>query len=470
MVAAPSLVKQLFLTRSSVASNQSFGKYITENFFGAGEEVYGLPEEDMGRLHVALNSLMRDTFLSKAVSATIAGVEQKTADLITFSRSLVDQHLWERLANVNVVSTNNEPLVAEADFFPLVRNYVADVANTALMGSDFMNKYPHAWQDLWAMDSAMNTFLMRIPRWVPFPGVARAHNARHRLVLAIEDFHAALQKYLRGEDPGSDWHDMSDVSETLKLRAKAFVEIGFTPQQSAPADLAIIWAFNANATQIAFWLIYHLYADPQTLAEVRAEIAPYAKAWRPNDLALPIQEPPRLSLDLEGILKDCPLLRSVYYEVLRFDSFAFSYKEMVSDGTFTESVEDAQIQGRSEPQTYFIPKGQYIAAPSGLHQMDPRYWHQPHTFQPRRFMEQDEKQPEKWTTPDMKTMRPFGGGSTMCKGKTFAERETLCFAAGILRMWDVRPKGGVWRDLGHKQASGAFLPKRDLRVEFRLRV
>ena len=73
-------------------------------------------------------------------------------------------------------------------------------------------------------------------------------------------------------------------------------------------------------------------------------------------------------------------------------------------------------------------------------------------------------------TVDAKSLRPYGGGTTMCKGRIFAERECMAFVAGMLVLWDIQPVGTKgWRIPGHIKTSAVCLPKGDTKVWIRRR-
>ena len=67
---------------------------------------------------------------------------------------------------------------------------------------------------------------------------------------------------------------------------------------------------------------------------------------------------------------------------------------------------------------------------------------------------------------DYGTMKVWGGGKNMCKGKTFAEREVVLFAAAILMQWEIVPvaDGGKWVHPGRYIGAGAVSPRKDVRV------
>ena len=173
----------------------------------------------------------------------------------------------------------------------------------------------------------------------------------------------------------------------------------------------------SNANVVVFWVIYHVYSDPEMLAEVREEIDHYVKVISPES-ELTVPEPDRLSMRQEDLFRSCPLLKAVYFETMRMDVQATTYRSVATDFTITESPEDASMVGRSTPRTYKMPKGQYVCVPHAVHQRDDRYFKDPAAFNPKRFYVIDEEKPNEIVV-EMGSMHPFGGGPYMCKGKIF---------------------------------------------------
>lgn len=54
---------------------------------------------------------------------------------------------------------------------------------------------------------------------------------------------------------------------------------------------------------------------------------------------------------------------------------------------------------------------------------------------------------------------------SMCKGRAFAFKECMVFAAAIVAVWDLEPAGrGPWKIPRHRTATGVFGAKDDVRV------
>jgi cytochrome P450 len=439
---------------------------IMEKVFGDKGGVRNTDPSIIGNLHQILARLNREPFVSNAAASTVKIVQERTNNLISFSTSWVDQSIWERVSNIQVDPSGT---IAEADFFPLIRYFVGDLASGILMGHEFMNNNPDLLPDLFTFDSSFGKLLAGFPWW--FPNMGASYQARRRLVRAVREHQEAHFAVWEDRDPGSKWGDLSDVSNVMRDRARGWRDARVGPDTYAPADFAIMWAANVNANQIIFWVLWYVYQRPDLRAEIMKEIAPFAKLTAVHS-DLPIKEPPRLTIDLEGLLRECPLFKATYFETMRMEAPSTTYKSVTETFHITESAEDAALAGKSQPQTYRFAKGTYICIPHGVHSMDGRYWKDPKTFNPRRFfvVDDNEKDPGQKPTVDMGTMKVFGGGSSMCKGRNFAEREVLILCAAILTVWDVEPVEGKWRDLGRVIGSGSLVPKRDVRVRLRRRV
>lgn len=461
MIFAPSLARIVFAQRASTVSSDTFIHYVMTNFFGDGGAIRRMDPDKLWKdLHAVLNSLMREPFLSHATAKLVESIERTTVNLVSFSESRVDQTVWERASNVHVLPGVEH--CAEVDLFPLIRNFVGDQATTILMGSAFMDNNPNVLADLWTWDYQFNLMLLGLPAW--FPGMATAYGARARMQKAMQEFHQALHDSEEGEDSGYKWQDLSDVSEVMRLRFDAWKRIGEPVKISGIGDLAVLWAMNVNANPVVFWLLYRILSTSGLEKQVLEEIAPHVKVVQKNS-GLPVPDPASLSMDLQGLLEASPVFKASYFEAMRVDTAAMTYKELRGDLTVTESVEDANLNGRSEARSYKMSKGEFIAVPHGVHQADPKYFPNPETFDPRRFLVPDESDPSRLRA-DVRTLRPFGGGVTMCKGRLFAEREILAYVAAILTMWEIKPAAGsTWKEPGHRVGSGAFLPASNVRVQ-----
>ena len=136
VVTAPGCTKQILNQRSAL-SNRELTYYMLNKFFGdRGTNRNVDPEALFGDISKQLHGLMREPILSNAIAVTVRGIEERTPNLVSFVGSIVDQTVWERASHL-VVILGSTPTV-EASLFPLVRNFVGDLASEVLMGRNFM--------------------------------------------------------------------------------------------------------------------------------------------------------------------------------------------------------------------------------------------------------------------------------------------------------------------------------------------
>lgn len=113
-------------------------------------------------------------------------------------------------------------------------------------------------------------------------------------------------------------------------------------------------------------------------------------------------------------------------------------------------------------------KGEYATLPHDLHMRDSKYFKDPMKFDPERFIVQNE---DGSLSTGMGTIRPYGGGYSMCKGRVYAEKECLSLVAGVLSFWDIEPadKKVGWVIPEQIKASAVSRPVHDTRVRIKRR-
>lgn len=416
----------------------------------------------------ALRFSSRNTNMSEVSAPFIRLIQRETPNLVTFCWSPVDQTPWERGSHVTVVGNGNSS-VCEANLFALIRNFVGHITTSTFMGQSLMEVFPGLLDDIWKLDDQFLTLSMGIPRLV-LPGLSTAYAARERLLHALGVFHEAFSAWEDGMDTGDTFRDFDDTSELVREHVQTFRKIGLSATASAPGHLSLLWAMNARAATIVFWSILRIFSDQTLLKDVRKEMAPHAKVFRPSleETGFPFQEPPRLSIDVDGLYDSCPLLKASYYETLRLDSAPFSIRKLTSDISLTESAEDARNAGLPRPRTYKIQKGENITIPHGIFHKDTEYFSNPEQYDPLRFIRTDPETGAK--NAHMHTIRPVGGTFEYDSCMS-SEKEILPFIAAIVALWEIEPKSDKRLPIpGHKPASVAFLPTKDIRVNLRCRV
>lgn len=253
IVTAPSLARQILFDRHAPVNMDSFIYHVMKTVWDDQGTIKAIdPAVLWGEIHAILYTMLRESFVSHAIKGTVKNVQERTWNLVSGSRSLVDQSIWERSGKVDIISgsdsSGSKPFIAEANLHHLLRDFVGDIATLVLFGHNFIENNPTILPDLWEMDSKFNIFLTGAPSW--WPGMAGPYKARERVVRAVEDHHIAMLKYLDGEDPGTQYSDFSDVSNVIVDRLKAFKKAGTPPRGFSTGNAAILWVSYAFPTTI----------------------------------------------------------------------------------------------------------------------------------------------------------------------------------------------------------------------------
>jgi cytochrome P450 len=75
------------------------------------------------------------------------------------------------------------------------------------------------------------------------------------------------------------------------------------------------------------------------------------------------------------------------------------------------------------------------------------------------------------TSPSIKSMKPFGGGVTLCPGRHFASNQSMAFIATALRRFDIQVMEGQKEAklLTSSPVAGVYPPDHEVSVRIRLR-
>lgn len=392
-----------------------YAQWVHDKYFGDGGAARRAQGHDFHTVHQGLNSLMKEPFLSTATEGTVRLVEERVREVVSSSPN--------RVPSKSTI---------EVELFPLVMNFVANIASTVLMGSSFTKNNPGLIKDLWDFDSGFSALLTGLPLFTP--GLAKARAARTRVNAAMKEWCDAMLDKLDGNDIDHKWEDLADVSEIMVLRMKTLKSINSEEMFMVSSITAVYWGTQINANKVIFWMLLHIVSSPELLATVQKEIAPCSLTSSDG----------HLKIDANCLVKSCPVYKATFLETMRLYVAGISYKKVLEDFTLTESAEDATHFGKPRPQTYHISAGDFLVIPHQSMQTDPRLWKNPAVFDPYRFIVPDEKNPGS-VRADPLHLNSFGGGPSVCKGRYFAEREVLIVVAGFLAVWDFKPVGGEWK-------------------------
>lgn len=210
------------------------------------------------------------------------------------------------------------------------------------------------------------------------------------------------------------------------------------------ARLEVAGAFGtiSNSAPAAFWLLYHLFANPHILENCRRELSTLVE-----------ERDGTCYLDATGIPKECPTILSSFNEVLRYHGVQVSLRKVVEDHALDDK--------------YLLKRGSALMMPATVQHFDPQIWGpNSRQFDHNRFMPLGNDGYRKGA--QRAAFRGFGGGHHLCPGRHFATTEIVTFAALIILRFDMVPLTGTWAELKtdklSSKGSAVTLPDNDLDV------
>jgi cytochrome P450 len=276
-----------------------------------------------------------------------------------------------------------------ADIQFIIYKYVSDCLSTAFFGQRLsdsdVSKVVEAWgQSLDHMSERLSSILP-LPMFVPTPNNIRLQRQANiidgilkKLIKSSssKDSSQGCLRYILQHISQSDPDKMTGEQVFKELRA------------------AYLAALDNTSTSIT-WLIYNLAHDLSLQDEIRKEV-----------LASNTD-------DYDSLAKPMPLLESAFNESVRL-----SPPLWIVDRTATE---DTTLGG------YLIPKGATLIISPYITQRDPRYWNDPLTFIPGRFVDTNVNTDYRYT------FFPFGIGKFKCPGISLSMILAKLFVSDILK-------------------------------------
>ena len=240
------------------------------------------------------------------------------------------------------------------------------------------------------------------PAWFPYPGRADKRRHLHTLQRLIAG-HVEARSGRRGEHRVDAEGSHGDVLDMMLAAREG--DHGLNPQEVLDNCMLLFGAgFDTSSSALTWW-IGVMATHPAVLGELRHEV----------DAAY------RDGLDL-GAVARLPLLNATIKETMRV------YPP--SSALFTRVAKrDVEIAGVA------VRKGTLVAVPIWQIHRNPRYFPEPDTFAPERFL------PDAPAIPRGAFM-PFGAGPRFCLGQQFASVEIALVAAHLVRHFDVALTSG----------------------------
>ncbi|VUC25459.1 unnamed protein product [Clonostachys rosea] len=461
----PSWVATLMSQPQSIASDAWAQENLMRSNFGLKSRHTEIYRKVLPDLNAQFKYILTDSSLSEATKIASINLKNRIAELVTFNPFPADQSDWERLANSDVLEGPSGKIYADLDLLELVRNFVAQTANSGLFGSDFVDKFEDFATLLWEYDRGVNKMAMKLSWWYPDSTLYRAMIARRRLLTYLKEFHRELDKYFEGHEPGLEWSDINNVGTLIKQRAMVFRKHSVPVEVRASCDLALLWALNARISTLVFWMIYEISQDPILLAQIHEEIAPHVDAVHPkNEFGPGVWLAPEIkTLDVEALVQDCPLLNAAYIETMRMYSCAWSVKYL---------EQDLVLKDKDSKDSCMLLKGTYAHVPHDTHNNDPKYFESPKEWQAKRHLKDSvDSKGAKSVSVDIGSIRPHEGQLVLSEGGPFAVRELLMFTSAIISMYDFYPVGeeGPWKAIRTVNQGPTKMPASKCKVWVRRR-
>ncbi|PVI08705.1 cytochrome P450 [Periconia macrospinosa] len=247
----------------------------------------------------------------------------------------------------------------------------------------------------WTFKGGMSTLILDFPDW-----------AAKDAIKALDTGAAALEDYFK-----ADLHRKGTA--LVQARFDHSSAHGMPLNDIARSEFTNLVALLANTVPASFWMIYHIYSDPQVLADCRAELASAIIFTNGKNV-----------IDMSQVKSSCPIFLSTFKEVLRHHSTTVAAREVMEDFLLNDQ--------------YLLKKGSTVMMPGPVqHTFEDVWGADVNAFNYKRFAVPDQ---HKFTA----SFRAFGGGSTLCSGRHFATTEILAFTAVMLMRFDVKPAAGRW--------------------------
>ncbi|KAL8647526.1 MAG: hypothetical protein Q9226_006396 [Calogaya cf. arnoldii] len=252
-----------------------------------------------------------------------------------------------------------------------------------------------------------------------------------------------------------EWKGHSNASDLTKARYRAGITYGLSIPSIARFELGSIMGLLVNSTPTLFWLLIHIYSDPQLLASLRDELSTESmkRTSTPNGAV-------HCTIDVPTLRQTAPLLLSAYQETLRFHTHNTSSRLVTQDTILSKR--------------HHLKAGSIIQIPSATMHSLPSIWGaDAYQFNPRRFLASTSGFDKNKSKTHPGAFRSFGGGVSLCPGRHFAATEVCAAAAMFVSRFDrvvVDAKGeavdGQVPAMGISRITSSVpLPRGDIRVK-----
>ncbi|KAL4949267.1 putative cytochrome P450 [Aspergillus filifer] len=280
------------------------------------------------------------------------------------------------------ISVSLHHLCTQALVNGIVRSYYGDIISK--LQPDFAGRYT-AWEKTsWK-------FLMGLPRFLS-----------RDMLSAKEDMIGLFVKYFT-VSPQDRWHENFWVESVEQLLR----DLGLSDEEIARMFMLHTSSIIGNMYKLSFWLLAYILHDKSLLESMTAEIRPAVN-------------PKTQTVDHTYLTDNCPILDSLYSEVLR----------LVVTSPMTRYVSETSTVGGKT-----LKEGsKVLIIYRNLHHNETVWGPTPSLLQPSRFLHNK----------GLKTnlsYRPWGGGKHVCPGRFLAKKAVFTFVALLLGQYNTALDG-----------------------------
>ncbi|CZR63469.1 related to cytochrome P450 oxidoreductase [Phialocephala subalpina] len=212
-----------------------------------------------------------------------------------------------------------------------------------------------------------------------------------------------------------------NASALVQGRERAARAWGLTTEEIAKAEIAIIMAAGTNTVPNVFYMICHIFSQPDLVTSLRNEVAKITSRKTRDGVEV-------VTLDISKLQSHCPLLTACFHETLRLNKTGASVRTVLNDVTLENQ--------------YLLKKGAFVQIPTGVMQSDSKIWGpDAKEFNPQRFLTQDSLSKEEKKA-QIQAFIPFGGGKHLCPGRHLAFTEIVAFVAMLLHGFELSMSDG----------------------------
>ncbi|KAL9121512.1 MAG: hypothetical protein Q9187_001932 [Circinaria calcarea] len=388
------------------------------------EKVSGLPPEQVKLFtkHQGRTGLAEDTITGVEATLRQADVDALNVPMLECLKSMTDEVMLSGSGHCKLHAW--------------LRHLITQSTTKAIYGAD------NPFDDL-AVESAFWTFEENVSVLLNdfLPKIAVKKGLAARDVVA-----KAFTQYYRN---GSQ----KRASALAYFKWQSAASYGLGEEEIALIEVPFIIGVLNNTIPTTFWTLSRILSDPTLLFSIRSELAHTTESFPSPNASSPMH-----NIDMGLLKRKCPLLLSVYHEILRTRT-SFSVSRFVESDT---SITDGT-------KTYLLKAGSLLQIPGDIIHAHTDYWgHDSARMDPYRFVDSSKDRKKK---KHPLAFRSFGGAPFICPGRQFATTEVLATVAMLIMRFEILPMGGTWAIPNPKLSLFGSIPPpaADVEVVFRQR-